>query len=191
VSRDLRAGSPSDVGPIEVSAFVGSTASVDQALAALSVAGLPRDLVEVVVSRQAAERFYGGAVRPLGRETLRYAGIGGLVGLVLGGLLALGLVATGGFVTPGIGAVVQLLGPNVSTVLGAILGALVGAFVRRPAQARHARAAEAAEAILIVVLARTDREAAVVARALTDRGGREVRITHPARTHASAEGADP
>ena len=68
---------------IEVSVLFDDPGSVDSALAALDGMGVPRDLVEVVVAPQAAQRFYRRVVRSPGRETLRYAGIGGLTGLVV------------------------------------------------------------------------------------------------------------
>ena len=63
--------------PLVVTAFFLSPDAVDRALDALYVAGVPRDLMEVVVSRTAAAQFYGGggpgrrAARRPGRETFR------------------------------------------------------------------------------------------------------------------------
>ena len=54
--------------PVDVTALFDTPAAVERALDALYTAGTPRDLIEVVVSREAAERYYGGAkgrgVRP-------------------------------------------------------------------------------------------------------------------------------
>ena len=161
---------------IEVSVLFDDPGSVDSALAALDGMGVPRDLVEVVVAPQAAQRFYRRVVRSPGRETLRYAGIGGLTGLVLGALIALVSIWLGGLAEPGIGAIAQLLGPNVATVVGAMLGALVGAFVRRTPLPRHARAADAPEAIVVITLSRTEEEASVIARLLAQFGAREPRF---------------
>jgi hypothetical protein len=162
-----------------VSALVDSAEAVDATLIRLSDLGVPRDLVEIVVSQAAAERFYGGHARPPRRETFRFAGIGGLVGLVLGAGISLIMVAMPGIDAPGghgSSAIVQLLGPNLMTVAGAAVGALVGAFrTPRPSQA-HARAAESADSILIVVQARTHEEERILADVLAASGGRRIRL---------------
>ncbi len=170
--------------PLTVTALFDDTGAVDRALDALYSAGLPRDLVEVVVSREAARRYYAEArgvraPRAPGRETWRYAGIGGLVGFVGGVLMGLVMVAWPGIDAPGGLALVQLAGPNVATVGGAAIGALIGATRRRRPSPRHARAAEAANAIVVAVAARGDDEAALLAGLLGGQGGREVRIERP------------
>lgn len=169
--------------PLTVTALFDDAAAIERALDALYTAGTPRDLVEVVVSREAARHFYAGAPggrwgapRTPGRETWRYAGIGGLAGFVGGVILSLIMVAWPGIDAPGGLAIVQLAGPNVATIAGAAIGALFGATRRRRPDPRHARAAEAANAIVCAVAARGDREAELVAQLLTSQGGRDVRI---------------
>lgn len=162
--------------PITVTALFESTQAVDQALVALVRAGVPRDLINIVVSQEAARRFYRGRVRALRRETLRYAGIGGLVGLIIGILLGVGLVALPGFQDPGAMAFVQLLGPNISTVSGAIIGAVIGFFVHRTVETRHSRAAEAPESIVMVVTARSADEVRVLERLMAKYGGNAPRV---------------
>lgn len=163
------------------SAFFDAPAAVERGLTALTDVGLPRDLAEVVVTREGAERYYGGTARGPGRETMRYAGIGGLIGLVAGAGVALVMLAIGTSSTPS-AALVQLLGPNMATVVGACLGALTGALVRRKAERRHARVEKQAGAILLLALARSRGEAEILLAALTSQGGRngEIRpITDP------------
>ena len=75
--------------PLTVTALFDSAAGVDAALDALYTAGMPRDLIDVVVSPEAAAHFRGGFVRGPGRETFRFAGIGGLTGLLLGAATSL------------------------------------------------------------------------------------------------------
>ena len=167
--------------PLTVTTLFDDSASVERALDALYAAGTPRDLVEVVVSRDAAQRFYADArgkltARPPGRETWRYAGIGGLAGFVGGVIMSLIMVAWPGIEAPGGLALVQLAGPNVATMAGAAIGALIGATRHRRPNPRHARAAEAANAIVLSVAAREDAEAALLAQLLANQGGREVRI---------------
>jgi hypothetical protein len=174
--------------PLTVSALLDDAAAVERTLDALYTAGTPRDLVEVVVSREAARRFYADekgklTARPPGRETWRYAGIGGLSGFIGGVAISLIMVAWPGIDAPGGLALVQLIGPNVGTILGAAVGALIGATRNRRPESRHARAAEAANAIVLAVAARGDAEAELLARLLEGQGGREVRIV--------SEGAEP
>ena len=168
-----------DAEPLIVTSLADDPAGVERALDALYTAGIPRDLVEVVVSRHAAQRFYGGTPKPRvrrpGRETFRYAGIGGLVGFIGGVLLSLVMVAWPGLDAPGGLAIVQLAGPNFGTVTGAAAGALVGWFKRQRPDARHARAAEAANAIVVSVTARNEGELDRVMRLLASAGGRDVR----------------
>lgn len=167
--------------PLTVTALFQEVSAVEGALDALYTAGTPRDLVEVVVSRAAAKRFYAGAGRGLaprrpGRETWRYAGIGALLGFVGGVLMGLVMVAWPGIDAPGGLAVVQIAGPNVSTLAGAAIGALIGASRRRRPDPRHARAAEVADAIVLAVTARDDAEAGLLAHLLAGQGGRDVRV---------------
>ncbi len=161
---------------ITVTALFESTQAVDQALVALVSAGVPRDLINVVVAQEAARRFYGGRARALRRETMRYAGIGGLVGLIIGILLGIGMVALPGFHDPGMMAFVQLLGPNLATVSGAIIGAAVGFFVHRTTEYRHSRAAESPESIVMAVTARNTDEANVLQQLMANNGGNAPRI---------------
>ena len=170
--------------PVTITALFEDVGAVERALDALYTAGTPRDLVEVVVSRDAARRFYadaGGrrAPRAPGRETWRYAGIGGLLGFVGGVGLSLVMVAWPGIDAPGGLALVQLAGPNVGTMAGAAIGALIGATRRRRANPRHARAAEAANAIMLAVAARGDAEGRLLAQLLEGQGGRDVRVEEP------------
>ena len=159
-----------------VTALADDPTVVDRMLDTLYTAGVPRDLVEVVVSRESARRFYGGGrVRRPGREAFRYAGIGGLVGFVTGVTLSLIMVAWPGIDAPGGLAIVQLAGPNFGTITGAAVGALYGWFRRQRPDARHARAAEAANAIVVSVSARGEEELARSERLLRESGGRDVR----------------
>jgi hypothetical protein len=162
--------------PLTVTALFDSAAGVDAALDALYNAGMPRDLIDVVVSPEAAAHFRGGFVRGPGRETFRFAGIGGLTGLLLGAAISLVMVAWPGLDAPGGQAIAQLLGPNVGLVAGAALGACAGFFLHRSPDKRHARAAEAAGVIVVAVATRSQAEGVLIARLLTERGGRDARL---------------
>ena len=166
--------------PVDVTALFDDPAAVERALDGLYTAGTPRDLIEVVVSREAAARFYAsaprhGAPRALGRETWSYAGGGALIGFAAGVGISLIMVAWPGIDAPGGLALVQLAGPNIGTVAGATIGALIGALRRQHPQRRHARAAEAANAIVVAVAARSEREAELLGQLLAGYGGRDVR----------------
>lgn len=166
--------------PLTVTALFDDPATVERALDALYTAGMPRDLIEVVVSSDAAARFYSRlpnrqAPRPPGRETWRFAGIGALAGFVGGVVISLVMVAWPGIDAPGGNALVQVAGPNIGTIAGATVGAMIGSLRRQRPDARHARAAEASHAIVFAVAARSDEEAALIGQLLTTQGGREVR----------------
>ncbi|HEY0810418.1 MAG TPA: hypothetical protein VGD49_09675 [Longimicrobiales bacterium] len=167
--------------PIDVTALFDDADGVDRALDALYSAGTPRDLIEVVVSREAAQHYYASASgvrapRALGRETWRFAGAGALVGFVGGSMISLIVIAWPGLGSPGGMAPVALIGPNVGTVAGAAVGAVFGALRRQRPQPRHARAAEAARAVVVAVGARSEREAQLLGQLLAGQGGRDVRL---------------
>jgi hypothetical protein len=159
-----------------VSGLFDDRASVERALLRLTGAGVPRDLIEVVVSPEAARRFYAGVRAADVRETVRYAGIGGLAGLIVSTLVSLALISLPEFVAPGATAMVQLLGPNMGAVGGAALGALLGYFRHRPGRRRHARAAESPETVVVVVRARDAGQADAVRGLLAGAGGRNLRV---------------
>ena len=166
-------------GPLTLTALFANPEAVDATLDALYSAGIPRDLIEVVVSREAAQRFYAGgrrAARPPGREVFRWAGIGALVGFLGGSAISLVMVAWPGLDAPGGMQIVQLFGPNVGITAGSALGAILGFFRRQKPDARHARAAEASGQIVMAVQTRGEREARALATLLEVQGGRDVRL---------------
>ncbi len=157
-----------------VSALFDQPEDVEAVVRRLTAAGVPRDLIEIVVSRQAATRFYGGAVPATGRQGLRYAAIGGFAGLVGGAGFSLVLIALPGFATTQEVALIQLFGPNVATILGAAVGAAVGAFIPRRPVALHVRAAQAPSSILVVVRTPDFQQQPNLAGLLTEAGGHDV-----------------
>jgi len=86
------------------------------------------------------------------------------------------MVAWPGLDAPGEQAIVQLLGPNFGLVTGAALGAALGFFRHRRPDARYARAAEAAGAIVVAVTVRSQEESALIIQLLVKCGGREPQI---------------
>lgn len=147
-----------------------------EALEALVRVGVPRDLIDVVVSPEAARKYYRDAARDPGNDAFRYAGAGGLIGLVVGSIISLVLIMLPGFFDKGVIPWVQLIGPNFVTVSGALIGGVIGFFKTRPPNPYHARAAAEPDAIIMVVALRSREEAERVARILSRAGGREPRI---------------
>lgn len=165
--------------PLTVTALFDDRAAVNRTVDALYSTGTPRDLVEVVVSRAAAERYYADAERGIrrpGRETFRYAGIGGLFGFIVGVLIGLVMVALPGIQEAGSMALVQVFGPNMATIGGAAIGALVGFLRRQRPNRRYARAAEESGAIVLAVATRSRKEAHLLADIVTAHGGHDVRV---------------
>jgi len=159
-----------------VSALYADRDTAERAVVRLHRAGIPRDLLEVVVSPRAAERFFPDAPPPPRREAFRYAGIGALIGLITGAFVSLVIVLLPGFQEPGLTAIVQLLGPNLFTVGGALAGAIFGLFARRRPARHHARAAEAPDSIVLVVTIRSPEEAGPILDLLRDTGGLAPRL---------------
>ena len=168
--------------PLVVTALFNSPDAVNRAVDALNLAGMPRDLIQVVVSRAAAAQFYSARAlgkqraRAPGRETFRYAGAGALVGFIGGVLFSLLMLVWPGIEAPGAMAPVAHFGPNVGTTAGAAIGALFGFTRRQQPDPRFARAAEARDAILLAVHARDAREAELLASLMEAQGGREPRV---------------
>lgn len=165
--------------PLMITALFDDRHAVERALDSLYAAGTPRDLVEVVVSREAAARHYADArhaPRQPGRETFRYAGIGGLVGFITGVLVGLVAVAMPGIESAGGMAPVQILGPNMLTIAGAALGAVVGFFRHQQPNPRFARAAEESGAIVLAVATRSDEEARLLGGLIEAQGARGLRV---------------
>lgn len=158
---------------VTVSGFFDSEQHLESALARLEFMGIPRDLIEVIVSPEGAKRFFQGKVQKLGTEALSYAGIGALLGLLAGTLISLGTIFYFGFTNARGQAIVQLVGPNVGTMIGAALGAIIGIFVRRRPTKQHQRALGRSE-ILILVHDRSPEEAAAVSGLLKSVGAQEV-----------------
>lgn len=159
--------------PHTVSASFHDTAGVQNALEELVRAGVPRDLIDIVVAPPAARKFYPKSSHRPGNDALRFAGAGGLIGLVIGSIVSLILIMLPGFFDTGIIPYVQLIGPNFATVAGAVIGAAIGLFRRRRPNPHHARAAREPDAIIVVTSLRSREEAQRIANILGSVGGRE------------------
>ena len=102
-------------------AYFRSAAQVDALLPELSRLGVPRDLVEVIVTpRGAASQYAGKALAP--RPTWKFVSLGGLLGLLGGAFGALVLIARPGFDDERTLAYALLFTPMITTTLGALGG---------------------------------------------------------------------
>lgn len=167
---------PRRARPHAASASFRDKDEIQNALEQLIRSGVPRDLIDVVVSPEAARRFYPDTARGPGNDALRFAGAGGLIGLVVGSVVSLALIMVPGFFDSGVIPYVQLIGPNFITVCGALIGALIGLFRSRRPNPRHARALEEPDSIIMVVTLRSRDEAEQVSRILTASGGAGARV---------------
>lgn len=158
--------------PHVVTASFQGPDQIQLALEQLIRVGVPRDLIDVVVSPDAARKFYPARAYDLGNDAFRYAGAGGLIGLLVGSIISLVLIMLPGFFDKGIIPYVQLIGPNFVTVTGALVGGLIGSFKRRPPNPHFSRAAAEPDAIIMVVALRSREEAERVAQIMGQSGGR-------------------
>ena len=127
----------------------------------------------MVTDRATAQRCYPQRIPRVRFEVIVAAGQGALVGLLASSLLALGIIAVSGLDAPGPLAIVQLLGPNVGTLGGAVVGAGLGLARRRPPGDLYCRVRDTGGILLLVHCASEAEAGAVLARvgALGGRGG--------------------
>ncbi|MBI6545825.1 MAG: hypothetical protein HY692_03465 [Cyanobacteria bacterium NC_groundwater_1444_Ag_S-0.65um_54_12] len=160
---------------IGVSAFFRSPELVEQVAKGLVQHGLPRDLIDITVSPIAAERYYSRRVRSSGTMVFPYAGGGALIGLLVGVLIALAVMAVPGYTRSWTFSVAQLLGPNVATLVGAIVGGLWGIFTPRHLGEPFRRVCERDE-ILLVITGVDSAQAVPVRDYLTRAGGEAAQL---------------
>ncbi len=159
---------------VSVSGFYDTEEKVERALLELtSTYGIPRDLVEVLVSQRASQRFYGRRALALGSQSFGFAAAGAIIGLLVATALSFELILFPGRDLPGVLPFVQLLGPNIGLLLGAVVGALVGLFVKKKPRGPYRRVLERDE-ILLVVHGRFASEAPAVEDALHRTGAADV-----------------
>lgn len=177
----------SGVATHAVSAFFAHREEVDRAVSAAVAAGVPRDLIEVVVSHRANQAHYGGHARRLGSQAVRFGAAGALIGLLVGAVLSLEIILVlPGVDLPGRGLwMAQLLGPNVAMIVGGALGALLGWMRRRPASGPAARAVSS-DMILLVANRQPPERVPELLELLAELGGRDPEVEpRPEKTAAS------
>ncbi len=154
-----------------VFAFFRTPQLVREVLPPLARLGVPRDLIDVVVTEQAADAMYAGKRRAM-RPLWRFASIGGLLGLGSGAFVAFVLIAWPGFASPGPFTYALLFTPMITVALGAVTGALASFFTtRKPSDWRLRIPPPDNGEILLVVRARGDEQVALALQVLRDHGG--------------------
>lgn len=156
------------------SAFFAAPDQVERVVVDLVEAGVPRDLVDVIVSPEANKAHYGGRARRLGSQTARFAIAGALIGLLVGVMLSLEIILVfPGFEPPARElSITQFLGPNVAMMIGLIIGAIVGSLMRRRPLGPSARS-RGREEILVAVRSVPEARVREVTAKLEAAGGME------------------
>ncbi len=156
--------------------FFPTPASVTSVLPSLARLGVPRDLIDIVVTEPAAARMYAGKRRAM-RPLWRFASLGGLLGLGGGAFVALVLIAWPGFAPAGPFAYALLFTPMITLVVGAAIGALASFLIKRkPSDWRLRIPPPDNNEILVVVRARGEEQVSLVLKVLQDEGGRGAQV---------------
>lgn len=159
-----------------VYAFYPTPADVRNVLPNLAHLGVPRDLIDVVVTESAAERMYSGKKRAM-RPLWRFASLGGVLGLGGGALVAFVLIAWPGFAAAGPFAYALLFTPMITTFVGALIGVIVSFLTKRkPSDWRLRIPPPDNNEILVVVRARGEEQVSLVLQVLRSQGGTDAQV---------------
>ncbi|WP_027867717.1 hypothetical protein [Massilia alkalitolerans] len=170
-----------------VSAFFCDERQAHDAMWACLRLGVPRDLMDVAVSEDAAKQFFSGQAQPYRDGWFSWAGRGALAGLLLSAAFTLGLILFPGLNTSGWMAIVQFLGPDIGVIVGAALGGLYGHLRKTDVKPQMRRALERADAMLMLVHLQPQREAELIGRTLEAHHGESVRIDQDSAKSVGAE----
>lgn len=156
--------------------YFATPTDVKEVLPPLARLGVPRDLIDVVVTEPAAERMYAGKRRAM-RPLWRFASIGGLLGLGGGAFVAFVLIAWPGFAAAGPFAYALLFTPMITVAVGSLIG-VIASFIakRKPSDWRLRIPPPANDEILVVVRARGDEQIQLVLDVLQQQGGRGAQV---------------
>ena len=156
--------------------YFASPAEVKEALPPLARLGVPRDLIDVVVTQPAADRMYAGKRRAM-RPLWRFASLGGVLGLGGGALVAFVLIAWPGFAAAGPFAYALLFTPMITVVVGALIGVFASFLTKRkPSDWRLRIPPPANDEILLVVRARGEEQIGLALEVLQQQGGRGAQV---------------
>jgi hypothetical protein len=154
-----------------VFAYFPTTEAVNAVLPSLAHLGIPRDLIDVVVTENGAQKMYAGKRRAM-RPFWRFASIGGLLGLGGGALVAFVLIAWPGFAEPGPFSYALLFTPMITVLLGSAIGGLVSFMTKRkPSDWRLRIPPPDNNEILLVARARGEEQIDLTVQALREHGG--------------------
>jgi hypothetical protein len=154
-----------------VFAYFPDTDAVNSVLPSLAQHGIPRDLIDVVVTENGAQKMYAGKRRAM-RPFWRFASIGGLLGLGSGALVAFVLIAWPGFAEPGPFSYALLFTPMITVVLGSTIGGIASfAMKRKPSDWRLRIPPPDSDEILLVARARGEEQIELAVQALRKHGG--------------------
>lgn len=170
-----------------VSAFFNRESAISAAINDCLHRGIPRDLIDVAVSPQAAQTFYAGQAGPNRDSWFSWAGRGALAGLLLSSALALGILLFSGYQASRPMAIIQLLGPDLGVIIGAALGALYGWLKPGDQKPQLQRALIRQDAALLLVHLQPASEAEEVQKILTKQGGEEVLVEKDTLKSVGAE----
>lgn len=186
----LKPARPAEAMPVSytVSGFFTDENAVHDSMWDCLRHGVPRDLMDVAVSRDASRHYFGGRYRTLQRDSwFSWAGRGALAGLLISAAITLIIVLLPGFTTSTSMAFVQLLGPDIGVMLGGALGALYGWFKPSDVQPQFRRAIERPDAALMLVHLQPKKEAEVIREIFARRGADAIEIEADSARSVGAE----
>ena len=156
--------------------FFANPEAVRQVLPPLAGLGVPRDLIDVVVTQKGADQMYAGKRRAM-RPLWKFASFGGIFGLGGGAFVAFVLIAWPGFAAAGPFAYALLFTPMITVALGALLGVIASFLTkRRPSDWRLRIPPPANDEILVVVRARGEEQVGLALEILQRQGGRDAQV---------------
>ena len=156
--------------------YFGTPTEVKEVLPPLARLGVPRDLIDVIVTQPAADRLYSGKRRAM-RPLWRFASIGGLLGLGGGAFVAFVLIAWPGFAAAGPFAYALLFTPMITVAVGVLIGVIASFLTKRkPSDWRLRIPPPANDEILVVVRARGEEQINLVLDVLLQQGGRAAQV---------------
>ncbi|MES3032452.1 MAG: hypothetical protein V4813_00490 [Gemmatimonadota bacterium] len=156
--------------------YFATPTEVKEVLPPLARLGVPRDLIDVVVTQPAAERMYAGKRRAM-RPLWRFASIGGILGLGGGALVAFVLISWPGFAAAGPFAYALLFTPMITVAVGSLIGVFASFLTKRkPSDWRLRIPPPSNDEILVVVRARGEEQVGLVLQVLQQQGGRGAQV---------------
>jgi hypothetical protein len=159
-----------------VYAYYATPQHVQDALPSFARLGVPRDLIDVVVTAKAADAMYAGKRRAM-RPLWRFASLGGLFGLGGGAFVAFVLIAWPGFASAGPFAYALLFTPMITVAVGSLIGVIASLLTKRkPSDWRLRIPPPGSDEILMVVRARGDEQIRLTLQSLQATGGRGAQV---------------